>query len=122
MTEETKDILLQYGTGEEYLVSYKEGGLSMSEPVTEYPFTAITEIYQAGKTYGEKAIEAVKNVVAYPYQLVTEALAKEEPTGVIKSEDSITAFVKALIKPPWIFVVLGIAGLWVFGIFKREKR
>jgi len=106
--------------GEEFLVSQKEGGLSMEEPVTAYPFSAITEIYEAGKTYGEKAIEAIKNVVAYPYEAVTQALTKEEPTGVIKSENTLKNLFQNALKPPWIFLILGGIGLWVYSVFKSR--
>jgi len=106
--------------GEEFLVSTKEGGLSMEEPVTSYPFTAITEIYEAGKTYGEKALEAIKKVVAYPYEVVTQALTKEEPTGVIQSENTLKNLFQNALKPPWIFIILGGIGLWVYSVFKKR--
>ncbi len=115
-----EDIVTLFGTGEEYLINVKEGGLSMEEPVTAYPFQAITEIYEAGKSYGEKALEEVKKVISYPYEKVVEALTKEEPTGIIQSENTFSNFLQKAIKPPYIFILLGIAGFWLYFGFKKR--
>ncbi len=72
--------------------------------IVSYPFNAISEVYQAGKTYAEKAYDYVKESIS------------PKPTGTIKSKPfDLSQF----FKPPWIFIILGIAGLWIYSVFKK---
>jgi len=88
--------------------------------VKPYPFDTITEITQAGKKYGELALETIKQVVSYPFEKLTEELEKKKPTGVIKQPWDWAKFFSSILKPPWIFIILGIGGLWVYSVFKKR--
>ena len=87
--------------------------------IQAYPFTAISEIYEVGKNYGEKAIEAIKKIVSYPFE-ESVSLGKETPTAIVKTSFDPIAMLKNLLNPPWILIILGVFGLWVFGIFKKH--
>ena len=111
----------EYASGAEYEKPYYIFGSAAKEQsgITAYPFISISEIYEAGKNYGEKAIEAVKQIVSYPYEMAT-SLGKETPTATVKTSFDPISMLKNLLKPPWILIILGVFGLWVFGIFKKH--
>ena len=87
--------------------------------IASYPFMAISEISEVGKTYGEKAIEAAKGVYDYVFGETTP-LEKQKPTGTITGGFDIKSLFQNALKPPYIFIILGVLGLWIFGIFKRS--
>ena len=84
-----------------------------------YPFSTISEIYQAGKTYGEKAIEVAKNIVSYPYEAFIKTIERGKPTGII-TDETVTWKWSDLLKAPYIYFVFGIAGLWIYSVFKKR--
>ena len=103
------------------LNSLQEEASTMPSEIQAFPFISITEIYEAGKSYGEKAIEAVKETASYTWEsLVGKELEKTKPTGIIKDSWDWNKFLSNLLKPPYIFIILGVFGLWVFGIFKKR--
>ncbi len=81
-----------------------------------YPFHLITEVFQAGKVYGSKVVETVKNIVSYPYEKIVDRMTAEKPTGIIKD----TWSWDSLLKPPYIYFILGISGLWIYSVFKKR--
>lgn len=87
-----------------------------------FPFvTKDPEISQTGQSFLNKAVQTVENVISYPYEFLKKQFTKtEQPTGIISTSFNLSDIVNTFLKPPMIYIILGVFGIWVYSSFRKR--